>query len=279
MTTQRTYLVTGATDGIGRHTALALARRGARVLVHGRTPAKAEATRDALRAEAGSADVEAVAGDLSSLAEVRALARAAALLAPRLDVLVNNAGIFAKERQLSEDGFELTFAVNHLAPFLLTHLLLPQLRASDEPRVVNVSSVAHSRGAVPWDDLNMERGWEGYRAYAASKLMNVLFSFDLARRLASPFVAVNALHPGVIGTKLLREGFGMSGGSVESGSATTLRVATDPALARVTGRYFSDQREVPAAPAARDRAAQERLYTVSARLTGVEPLPLPLPAE
>lgn len=272
--TDRTYLVTGATDGIGRHTALTLARRGGRVLVHGRTRQKAEATRDALRAEAKTDHIEAVAGDLSSLEQVRALARDAAALAPRLDVLINNAGVFAKERQLSADGFELTFAVNHLAPFLLTHMLLPQLRASDEPRVVNVSSVAHTRGAIDWDDLNMERGFGGYRAYAASKLMNVLFSFDLARRLASPFVAVNALHPGVIGTKLLKEGFGMGGGSLESGSATSLRLATDPALARTTGRYFSDEREAAASKSAHDRAAQERLYTVSAGLTGVEPLPV-----
>jgi retinol dehydrogenase-14 len=272
--TERTFLVTGATDGIGRQTALTLARRGGRVLVHGRSRAKAEAARDAIR-DATSADrAEAVFGDLSSLDEVKALAAQAADLAPRLDVLIHNAGIFANERALSRDGFELTLAVNHLAPFLLTHLLLPQLQASDEPRVVNVSSVAHNRGAVDWDDLQMERGFSGYRAYAASKLMNVLFSFDLARRLVSPFVAVNALHPGVIGTKLLREGFHMSGASVEEGAATSLRLATDPALARVTGKYFSDEQEARAARQAHDRAAQERLYAESARLTGVPPLPI-----
>jgi NAD(P)-dependent dehydrogenase (short-subunit alcohol dehydrogenase family) len=270
--TQRTFLVTGATDGIGRHTALTLARRGGRVLVHGRTPQKAEATRDALRAESGSHTIDAVAGDLSSLDQVRALARDVAALAPRVDVLVNNAGVFMNERKLSSDGFELTFAVNHLAPFLLTHLLLPQLRHSEEPRIVNVSSVAHARGVIDWDDLDMERGFGGYRAYAASKLMNVLFSFDLARRLREPFMAVNALHPGVIATKLLREGFGMSGGTLESGSATSVRVATDPALARTTGKYFSDQREAAASKSAHDRAAQERLYELSAKLTGVEPL-------
>ncbi len=271
--TDRAYLVTGATDGIGRHTALTLARRGGRVLVHGRTLQKAESTRDALRAEAKTDRIEAVAADLGSFEQVRALAREVAALAPRLDVLINNAGVFMKERRLSADGFELTFAVNHLAPFLLTHLLLPQLRESDEPRVVNVSSVAHNRGAIDFGDLNMERGFDGYKSYAASKLMNVLFSFDLARRLGSPFVAVNALHPGVIGTKLLHEGFGMSGGSLESGSATSLRLATDPALARTSGKYFSDQREATASRAAHDRAAQDRLYSVSAGLTGVEPLP------
>jgi retinol dehydrogenase 14 len=271
--TERTSLVTGATDGIGRHTALTLARRGGRVLVHGRSRQKAEAVRDQLRAESGSPKIEAVAGDLSSLDEVRALARDAAALAPKLDVLIHNAGVFMKERTLSRDGFEMTFAVNHLAPFLLTHLLLPNLRASDEPRAVHVSSIAHSRGVIAWDDLNMERGYDGYRAYAASKLMNVLFAFDLARR--APFLASNALHPGVIGTKLLKEGFGMGGGGVEKGSATSVRLALDPALARVTGKYFSDEREANVAKSALDRAAQERLTAVSAKLTGVEPLPMP----
>jgi retinol dehydrogenase-14 len=258
-----TVLVTGATDGLGRVVAHDLAERGLDVLVHGRSAERA----DAVARKIGAAGVHLA--DFSVLDDVRALAEAL----PRVDVLVNNAGVFMNERKLSSDGFELTFAVNHLAPFLLTHLLLPQLRHSEEPRIVNVSSVAHARGVIDWDDLDMERGFGGYRAYAASKLMNVLFSFDLARRLREPFMAVNALHPGVIATKLLREGFGMSGGTLESGSATSVRVATDPALARTTGKYFSDQREAAASKSAHDRAAQERLYELSARLTGVEPLP------
>jgi NAD(P)-dependent dehydrogenase (short-subunit alcohol dehydrogenase family) len=273
MTNQSIFLVTGATDGIGRATALTLAKRGARVLVHGRSRAKAEAARDDLRAEAKSESVEAAWADLSSLDEVRALAADVSERVPHLDVLLNNAGVFMNERALSRDGFEMTFAVNHLAPFLLTHLLLPKLHASSEPRIVNVSSVAHNRGVLDLEDPNFTRGFSGYGAYAASKLMNVLFSFDLARRLRSPFVAVNALHPGVIGTKLLREGFGMSGGGVDTGTRTSLRVATDPALARVTGKYFSDEREVAASRTAGDRALQERLYDLGVRLTGVTPLP------
>jgi NAD(P)-dependent dehydrogenase (short-subunit alcohol dehydrogenase family) len=273
MATDRIILVTGATDGIGRQTALVLARRGAHVHVHGRSREKAEAVRDVLRREAKSDRVDAVWGDLASLAEVRALAQQVAERVPRLDVLLNNAGVYLKDRAVSRDGFEMTFAVNHLAHFLLTHLLLPQLRASLEPRIVNVSSIAHTRGSIDWSDLQLTRRYDAYGAYAASKLMNVLFTVDLARRLASPFVAVNALHPGVISTKLLREGFGMSGGSLESGAATSVRVATDPALARTTGRYFSDQREVPTSRAAQDRAAQRRLYDLSVDLTGVDPLP------
>ncbi len=272
--TARTYLVTGATDGIGQQTAKSLAMRGARVIVHGRNPQKAEASAEAIRSQTNSSDISAVAGDLSSLAEVHTLAESLAKKHSVIDVLINNAGVFANERKVTSEGFELTFVVNHLAPFLLTHLLLPQLRASDEPRVVNVSSIAHSRGAIDFDDLNMERGFGGYRAYAASKLMNVLFSFDLKRRLTAPPIAVNALHPGVIGTKLLREGFGMAGGSVETGAATTLYVATDPRVARVSGKYFSDAREVASAKQSHDQEAQERLYAISAKLTGIVPLPL-----
>ncbi len=219
--------------------------------------------------------VEATSGDLSSLADVRALAADVSARAPRIDVLINNAGVFMNERLVSKDGFEMTFAVNHLAPFLLTHLLLPKLQQSESPRVVNVSSVAHNRGVIDLEDPNLERGFSGYGAYAASKLMNVLFSFDLARRLRAPFVAVNALHPGVIGTKLLREGFGMSGGTVDTGARTSVRVATDPSLARVTGKYFSDEREATASRTAHNTLLQTRLYDLSARLTGIQPLPLP----
>lgn len=269
------FLVTGATDGIGRATAHSLARDGAHVFVHGRARKKADAVADEVRAETKNQAVEAAWGDLSSLEDVRALAADVSARAPRIDVLINNAGVFMNERVLSRDGFEMTFAVNHLAPFLLTHLLLPMLQKSDAPRVVNVSSVAHNRGVIDLDDPNLERGFSGYGAYAASKLMNVLFSFDLARRLRSPFVAVNALHPGVIGTKLLREGFGMSGGTVDTGARTSVRVATDPALARVTGKYFSDEREVTPSRATHDEKLQARLYDLSARLTGVTPLPMP----
>lgn len=273
MPIERIILVTGATDGIGRQTALTLARRGARVLVHGRTRAKAEAAAGAIRELARSDRAEPVWGDLSSLAEVRALALDVGGRVPRLDVLLNNAGVFLNERTVTRDGLEATFQVNHLAPFLLTHLLLDKLHESDEPRVVNVSSIAHARGRIDFDDLQSERDYSPYGAYAASKLMNVLFSFALARRLTAPLVAVNALHPGVVTTKLLREGFGTTGASLDTGAATSLRVATDPDLARVSGKYFADSREATPAPISRDRALQDRLYDVSAKLAGVVPLP------
>lgn len=258
-------LVTGATDGIGKETARVLGERGHRVLVHGRTREKAEA---AARAVGGVA----VFGDLSSLAEVRALATQVQAHAD-LSVVVHNAGVFMKTRLLTVDGLETSFAVNHLAPFLLTHLLLPTLRDKDEARVVVVSSVAHNRGRIDLKNLQLERGFDGYVAYANSKLMNVMFAYDLARRLRGTHVAVNALHPGVIGTKLLQTGFGMGGDSVAEGARTSLRLATDPALRGVSGKYFSDEEEAPSSRLSRDEALQKALYDASCTLAGVTPLP------
>ncbi|WP_428265628.1 SDR family NAD(P)-dependent oxidoreductase [Haliangium sp.] len=274
----KTILVTGATDGIGRATALGLAERGAQVLVHGRRGDKvdqvcAEIARTAPNAPAA----EGYLADLSSLAEVRALAEQVGAAHPRLDVLINNAGVFVKERQLSPDGFELTWAVNHLAPFLLTHLLLPALRAAPA-RVVTVSSVAHNRGQIHWDDLQLERGWDGphpgpplpgYPAYAQSKLANVMFSNELARRVEAEGVTSNSLHPGVIGTKLLEDGFGIQGGTTASGAETSIYLALSEDVAGVSGRYFSDCRETQTSPAAMNVTAQRRLWEISAEMTGL----------
>lgn len=265
----KTILVTGATDGIGRQTALDLARRGTQVLVHGRNASKARTAVDTLAKQAPGATLSAVSGDLSSLAEVRALARSI----HEVDVVVHNAGVFMNARTVSYDGFETTFAVNHLAPFVLTHLLLPVLRARPEARVVVVSSVAHNSGEVDFDNLQLERSFDGYRAYANSKLMNVLFAYDLARRLGGTTIAVNALHPGVISTKLLHTGFGMGGASVAEGARTSVRLAIDPKLAGVTGEYFSDQRSASSSRRSHDVALQRRLYEVSCELGGVAPLP------
>jgi retinol dehydrogenase 14 len=252
----RTILVTGATDGIGKETARVLVKQGARVLVHGRTSEKAERVARELKAEA-------VFGDLSSMAEVRALAAQI----PAVDVVVHNAGVFMNSRTPTVDGFETTFAVNHLAPFLLTQLLLPSLRDRDDARVVVVSSVAHNTGRVDLNDLQMTRGYDGYRAYATSKLMNVLFAYEMARR--EPTIAFNALHPGVISTKLLRTGFGMGGAPLETGARTSVKVATDPALRGVTGKYFSDERETTSSGASHDRDLQRALYEKSLALAGL----------
>ncbi|MCC6748880.1 MAG: SDR family NAD(P)-dependent oxidoreductase [Deltaproteobacteria bacterium] len=266
-------LVTGSTDGIGRETARELCRRGARVILHGRSAERLERTRAELTVHASTALPAPLTGDLSSLAGVRALAEALLARGEPLDVLVNNAGVYLTDRRLTVDGFELTMAVNHFAPFLLTHLLLPALEGSGHGRVVHVSSVAHTRGELDLADLTFARRFSGYAAYAASKLANVLFSVELARRLASRPVTTNALHPGVVSTKLLKAGFGMEGpDSLAEGAATSVYLALSPEVAEVTGRYFVKRRQAPAAPAASDVALCRAFYEESARLTGASPL-------
>jgi NAD(P)-dependent dehydrogenase (short-subunit alcohol dehydrogenase family) len=268
----KTMLVTGATDGIGLATAVALGAAGARVIVHGRTLDKARRAQDHV-ARATGARVVAVFGDLASLGEVVALAEQVLAEAPALHALVHNAGVFAKERVLSNDGIELTFAVNHLAPFLLTHRVLPALRAAGRARHIVVSSVAHCRAQPRWDDIELEKGYSGYAAYAQSKLFNVMFAFAMARRLSRDGITSNALHPGVITSKLLREGFGVDGDTPDNGARTSVKLALDPALERTTGTYFSDERAARHSPLADDVSLQEKLYALSAQYTKASPLP------
>jgi len=269
----RTALVTGATDGIGKQTAFELATRGFRVLVHGRNEAKAGRAVAELREKGVRAESLApVWGDFASLSEVRSLATRVNREAPTLDVLVNNAGIFAKKRELTADGFELTMGVNHFAPFLLTLLLLPSMRSQEDGRIVNVSSMAHNRGRIDFSDLTFEKTFDGYGAYAASKLANVLFTVALGRRLEGSAIATNSLHPGVITTKLLRTGFGTDGASLEEGAATSVMVATSPKLKGVRGKYFSDEREANPSKASQAFNDQEKLWEVSTKLTGAPPL-------
>lgn len=261
-------LVTGATAGIGYQTALDLIRLGARVIVHGRSAARVDEARRALEQEGGN--VEGVAFELASLTSVRQGAEELARRFPRLDVLINNAGVFMNERVLTADGLEMTFQVNHLAPFLLTNLLLKGPLAGPRARVVNVSSIAHSRGRMRFEDLQLTRGFQGYSAYAQSKLANVLFTFELAGRLPPEQVTANCLHPGVVSTKLLTEGLGMSGSdSVEEGAETSVFLATSPEVEGVTGRYFARQREVRPAPQALDTDARQKLWEISEQLCGL----------
>jgi NAD(P)-dependent dehydrogenase (short-subunit alcohol dehydrogenase family) len=188
---------------------------------------------------------------------------------PSLHVLVNNAGVSEPTRRLSADGHELTFAVNHLAPFLLTNLLLPALDAGAPSRIVNVSSQVHAGASLDWDDLMLEHGYSGYRAYAQSKLANVLFTAELARRLDPARTTANALHPGVVGTKLLRAaGFGAGPDSLEEGAATSVRLALSPEVEGVTGEYFSRGREARSS-ALGERELARKLWAVSERLCGL----------
>jgi NAD(P)-dependent dehydrogenase (short-subunit alcohol dehydrogenase family) len=266
-------LVTGATDGIGQETARQLVQRGADVIVHGRREKRAEEVRAELAALAKRPMPAALIGDLASLAAVRRLAVELNARTEPVTVLLHNAGIFQKKRELTEDGFEKTMAVNHLAPFLLTHLVLADPRCAVR-RIVLVSSMAHFRGSVDVNDVGLvRRTFDGYGHYGASKLANVLTARALAPRLASRGITANALHPGVVSTKLLTAGFGMRGSdTLEDSARTSVKLAIDPALDGVTGEYFAHERRADASPAARDEGLVEAFYLASAKAVGITPL-------
>lgn len=273
MTERRVVLVTGSTDGIGRATARALAAGGMKVILHGRTRFKLDATLAQLRDELPGAELEGVAFDLGSQAAVRRGAEQILARVPALHVLINNAGIFADERVVTDDGVELTFAVNYLAPFLLTELLAPRLEASAThapSRVIDVASIAHTRGRIHIDDLTLSSAWTGYAAYAMSKLADVMHAISLAERHTPDRLVVYALHPGVIQTKLLRQGFGpVAGARPEDGARTAVRLAGEEAVTAPSGSYFSDGVQTQPAQATRDAAMRTALWDASRRLTGL----------
>jgi NAD(P)-dependent dehydrogenase (short-subunit alcohol dehydrogenase family) len=266
----RTILITGATDGIGKQTALELAGLGAAVLLHGRDRAKGERVLAEIRAATGNKRLSLLIADLASLNQVRALAAEVRAACPRLDVLVNNAAVHIPQRQITEDGIETTFAVNHLAPFLLTNLLLDLLKASAPARIVNVSSDAHLGATIDFDNLQGERRYSGVDAYRLSKLGNVLFTFELAERLRGTGVTANCLHPGVIATKLLHGGWPqLRGDNLAAGALTTVYLATSSEIADISGRFFLNQRIAKASELADDVALRQRFWDVSAGLVGL----------
>ncbi len=264
----KVILITGATDGIGKQTALELAGTGATILLHGRNATKGKQVRQEIVHATGNDRIDFFKADLSSLQEVRQMATAIKQKYTHLHVLINNAGIFAAKRTLSKDGFEMTFAVNYLAHFLLTCLLIDLLCQSTPARIINVSSMAHS-DHLNFDNLQGEKSYSGYTAYAYSKLENILFTFKLATLLDGKKVSVNCLHPGVINTKLLHAGWGLGGASVEQGARTSVYLATAPELEGVTGRYFFDmQGERRPATVAYDPAVQDKLWHLSEEWCG-----------
>jgi NAD(P)-dependent dehydrogenase (short-subunit alcohol dehydrogenase family) len=267
---QQTILITGATDGLGRHLAEHLAHSGARLLLHGRDAARGAATVRAIHAATGNERLEFVQADFASLAEVRAMAGKLAAELDRLDALVNNAGIGSgggrAPRALSRDGIELRFAVNYLAPFVLTRALLDLIKRSSPARVVNVSSAGQQ--ALDFDDLMLERGYSGWRAYCQSKLAQILFTLDLAEELRGTGVTVNCLHPSsLMPTKMVLEAYGRAMSTIEQGVDAVARLVTDPKLDGVTGRYFDVLREAKADPQAYDLASRRALRAASERLS------------
>jgi NAD(P)-dependent dehydrogenase (short-subunit alcohol dehydrogenase family) len=272
-------LVTGATSGIGAVAARELARRGAHVVLTGRDPARCAAAAAEIKYRTG-AEVETLVADLSVQQQVRDLARQFRERHTRLHVLVNNAGAIFRKREATADGLERTFALNHLAYFLLTQSLRDLLEASAPARVVNVSSRAHQGAVLDFDDLQGRRSYNGWRAYCRSKLANLLFTFELSRRLAGTGVTANALHPGWVAT-----GFGGNNGWLghiwqfaarqlaigpEEGAQTIIYLACSPEVAGVSGKYFAQEKVVEPSAAASDLEAARRLWEVSLALTGTK---------
>jgi retinol dehydrogenase-14 len=276
----KTVLVTGGTGGIGKATATGLAALGARVAITGRDVARTRAAAADIAAAAGNPAVDPFAADMSSQAEVRRLAREILAAYPGLHVLVNNVGGFWATRRVTADGLEHTFAVNHLAGFLLTNLLLDRLAASAPARVVTVSSGAHGTGKIDFDDLQGEHDYSAQRAYAQSKLANIMFTYELARRLHGTGVSATTLHPGVVRTGFAAEDPGPMFKfalplirpflkTPRKGAATSIHLASSPAVEGVTGKYFADSKPKTSSESSYDETAAARLWQVSAGLVGL----------
>ncbi len=275
----KTVLITGANQGIGKAAAIALRSLGADLVLVCRSPDKARAAVADIQAAPGAGKVELLLGDLSVQADVRRVAAEFLATHTRLDVLLNNAGVLATSRRVTADGLEGTFATNHLAYFLLTNLLRDVLVASAPSRVVNVSSEAHRRSRMNWDDLQSEKSFTSFMVYGQSKLANVLFTYELARRLEGTGVTANCLHPGVVAS-----GFGQTDGGFtaflvrlakpfmitnEQGADTSVYLSASPAVQGVTGKYFDKRKPRPSNKASYDEADQKRLWTLSEKLTGL----------
>ena len=273
-------VVTGATSGIGYYTALELARMGAEVVVVGRNQEKCTTSVDRITAETGNQKVSFFVADLSSLKEIRSLANQIKDKFDRLDVLVNNAGAFFTRRCVSPDGYEMTLALNHLNYFYLTNLLLDLIDQSKAGRIVNVSSMAHSYGKINFDDLQCKNEFNSMSVYSSSKLANVLFTYELVRRLPETKITVNALHPGFVATN-----FGKSNGGIyhpifglaqlaaispQKGAETSIYLASSPEVEGVTGKYFDRKKAVRSSDLSNNTKLAAQLWLVSEQLTSVQ---------
>jgi NAD(P)-dependent dehydrogenase (short-subunit alcohol dehydrogenase family) len=276
----KTVVVTGATDGVGKEAALRLAEAGASLVLVSRNPEKGQAVVASLQRQAHNENIQFLQADLSRRADVRRVAADIRARCDRLDVLLNNAGAIFMRRAESADGIEMTLALNHLNYFLLTHELLGQLKASAPARIVNVASAAHRRGGIDFDDLEGGKSYAGWRAYSQSKLANILFTYELSRRLGGTGVTANALHPGFVRTRfgsnnslLAKIGIAIamrvSGISVGAGGKTSVYLATSPDVDGATGGYYDQCSPVRSSAISYDEAVAARLWEISAGMTGI----------
>ena len=258
----KTILITGSTDGIGRQTALKLAQLGHEVIVHGRSKEKSQSVARELAQLSRNDNIKYVYSDLGNFDLIQKMSDCIKKKFSKLDVLINNAGVFQNEKQILPNGLETTFMVNHMAVFALTKALLPLLDETPDSRIINVSSMAQS-GTMDFDNLNGEKYFDAYNSYAVSKLENVLFTYKLHRILEGNGPTVNCLHPGVISTKLLHAGWGMGGSSLESGASTSVYLAVNEETKNVSGRYFVNSQERKSSAISYDRKIQDRLWQIS----------------
>ncbi|MFT3891405.1 MAG: SDR family oxidoreductase [Anaerolineales bacterium] len=275
---KKLILITGATAGIGEVAAQTLAAQGHEIIIIGRNQQKAERAAEHIRTQTGNNNVHYLLADFSDLQQIRQLADQVKTKFPKLDVLVNNAGTYFGKREKTKYGAEKTFVVNHLAPFLLTNLLLNHMQ--EHARIINVSSNAHYSGKLDLNNLNLSKFYFGLTAYQRSKLANVLFTYELARRLAGTTITVNALHPGLIATDIFRRNYGILGPFIkwiisrraitpEEGADTMIFLSTSADIEGVTGNYFVKRKAVKSAPLSYDEALAKQLWDVSERLTAI----------
>jgi retinol dehydrogenase-12 len=274
-------LITGATDGVGKQTALQLAEKGYHIVMMVRSKTRAEQTRKEITAATGNKQIDYILADLTSLAQVRQAAAEFNAKYPKLDILINNAGLLVPKKNITADGFEQSFEVNHLSQFLLTHLLLDKLKLSPQGRIINLSSEGHRIAKFDPQNFNAEKGYDSMQQYCFTKLCNVYFTNELAERLKNTAITVNAVHPGVVRSSFAAD---MSAGlmkvifaimrpfmiTVEKGAATSVYAATAPELSKVTGRYFKKSKESKSSTLSHDLANQKLLWEYSMKKVGLK---------
>ncbi|HPB82106.1 MAG TPA: SDR family oxidoreductase [Spirochaetota bacterium] len=262
---EKRILITGSTDGIGKETARQLAARGHHIILHGRDREKGEMVRGEISRESGNENISLVIGDLSSQQELHSISDELHHSFESLDVLIHNAGTFQEERTLTADGIEMTFAVNHMAPFILTKNLYDMLKLGNDARIITVSSMIHSR-EINFENIQGEQFYDGTNAYCLSKLCNILFTYKLAELIKHDGISANCLHPGVIDTKLLRKTWSGTGAPVAEGAKTSVYLADSPEVENMTGSYFVDMKPEKSSAVSYSSEIQNRLWNISETL-------------